>query len=189
MPEAEKNVDENEAKIRKSFDAGIAGKMTEDQIKMAMIKAGASFKNVTRLYNQFAQDAGLITSKEEREKLIDENCKDKNLADEGVYTEVIDRLVGLIKGTNESAIVRAVNKWAESNKVEVFKKPKGTGGGRSGFREDFYAALRQNPNMSKDELDTLIKEKGSDNVKRQATYYHGVRELVNSIAEGKKQAA
>ena len=63
----EVKTDPNEA-LREVFKYGIENGKSEDEIKMAMVKEGATFKNVTRLFNQFAIDSGLIMKKEEKDK-------------------------------------------------------------------------------------------------------------------------
>ena len=58
-----------EAAILEAFTASVEIK-EEDAVKMDMISKGATFKNVTRLYNKFMIDAGLAISKSDRSQLI-----------------------------------------------------------------------------------------------------------------------
>ena len=173
-------------KARAAFSAGVKGNKDEDAIKMAMIQAGASFKNVTRLYNQFAQEAGLVMSKEERDKIINDTCSKAKATlntEDGLNT-VIDTLVGTVKGSNESAISRMVRAWCKANDVEVFTKPKGTGQ-RKGFRTDFYNELRKNPKMTEDQVKAYTKEHGTENENRNVKFHLDVAKLCNDIVAAK----
>ena len=73
-----------EVAIRAAFDAAHAAGKEEDDIKLDMIGAGATFKNVTRLFNQFSVDAGLTVSKEEKDQILLDVLNGADLADEKV---------------------------------------------------------------------------------------------------------
>lgn len=169
--------------LREVFTYGIENGKSEDEIKMAMIKEGATFKNVTRTFNQFSIDAGLVMKKEEKEHIVNEACVGLDITSEEIYNEVIDSLIDQLTGVEENGVARLVRAWAKKNEVEVFKKGKGAGGTRqSGFRFKFYQALIANPHMSKENAEELIKSEGSGNDVRHMTQYQGIREMVNSIA-------
>ena len=59
------------AKLRGVFDEGVAAGKQEDAIKLDLIAAGATFKNVTRLFNEFMVEGGHRVSKEERDFIVD----------------------------------------------------------------------------------------------------------------------
>lgn len=178
----EVQADPNE-KLREVFKYGIENNKSEDEIKMAMIKEGATFKNVTRLFNQFAIDSGLIMKKEEKDALVQDACQGQDLTDEETLNIIVDGLVDKITGAEESAVLRMVRAWAKKNDQEVFKKAKGGGGTRqSGFRYKFYEALKANPRMDSEYAANLINSEGSKNDIRNLTHYQGIRELINAIA-------
>lgn len=178
----EVKTDPNEA-LREVFKYGIENGKSEDEIKMAMIKEGATFKNVTRLFNQFAIDSGLIMKKEEKDALVADACAGQDLTNEETLNIIVDELVGKITGAEDGAVLRMIRAWAKKNEQEVFKKAKGGGGTRqSGFRFKFYEALKANPHMDTDSAADLIKSEGSKNDVRNLTHYQGIRELINSIA-------
>lgn len=190
-------VNELEAKLSQVFKYGIDNGKTEDDIKMAMIKEGATFKNVTRLFNKFAVDFGLVMKKEDKDAAVQAACEGNDLSTEDGLNDVIDDLMGTITGSNEAAVLRLIRAWAKKQdpEIEVFKKAKGGGGGRSsGFRAKFYEMLKANPKMTADEVDAIISEKpeGDDpkapnksgatgNDRAHLTHYQGIRQLVNDI--------
>lgn len=181
----ERNEVEVEAAIREAFDAN-QGK-EEDQIKLAMIQAGATFKNVTRLFNQFMVDAGLSVSKEEKEQKVLEAVDGIELSTEEGFDTAVQRLVESINATEKSAaaLIRA---YAKKNEVEVFKKAKGgNGGGKQGFAAKFYAFLVAQPTCSKEEAIAFIQGEGdheetSENTKRHQSHYLAIHAMVNKIA-------
>ena len=170
--------------LRDAFLFGINNNKTEDEIKMAMIKAGATFKNVTRLFNQFSIDAGLTMKKEEKDSVVAEVCTTLGdaLATEEGFQTAVDEVVNKVTGADEGTASRLIRAWARKNEVEVFKKTGGGGTRQSGFRFKFYEALKGNPTMDEKEAEDLINEHGSENDKRHMSHYQGIRELANNIA-------
>lgn len=181
----EENTVDLEVLIREAFDAA-QGK-EEDQIKLAMIQAGATFKNVTRLYNQYMVDAGLSVSKEEKEQKLLEAIEGQDLATEAGFDAAVATLVESINTTEKSAaaLIRA---HAKKNEIEVFKKAKGgNGGGKQGFAAKFYAFLVAQPTCSKEEAVAFIQGEGdheetSENTKRHQSHYLAIHAMVNKIA-------
>lgn len=181
------NVETNEVEvaIREAFDAN-QGK-EEDAIKLAMISAGATFKNVTRLFNQFMVDAGLAVSKEEKDQKVLEAVDGVDLATEEGFDSAVEALMASINATDKSAaaLVRA---YAKKNELEVFKKAKSGGGaGKQGFAGKFYEFLAANPTCTKEEATAFINGEGdheetSENVKRHLSHYLAIHALVNRIA-------
>ena len=83
--EEEENEDPIESAIKQAFIEAIDSDKDEDSIKMAMIGAGAKFKNVTRYYNLFMVDLGYVKSKKEREEILDGILNSEDLTDEEVF--------------------------------------------------------------------------------------------------------
>lgn len=156
---ASEQTDDTDAPIRAAFDEKI-GNESEDAVKMAMIQAGATFKNVTRLYNAYMVDAGLAMSKDEKKDLVgnvlDSGDFDVTSQDgfESAQAALVERATNLTD-RQASGIIRA---WGKANNVEVYKKPAGGGDGAPrGFRAFFLEALEANPRMTKEEVSEILK--------------------------------
>ena len=186
---AEEKVDPNLAN-REAFDEAISAEKSEDDVKMAMITAGASFKNVTRLYNSYMVDAGFAVSKEEKTEITDKIlAKAKGLDTEEGFGKVVALIVEKAAGVTAKSAAALIRSWAkgQDEPVECYKKPKGTGEGRSGFKSKFYAALVANPAMTKDECHKYLQEAEgtSANIQKRESVYQAIREMANTIATNK----
>lgn len=183
--------------ILDAFNDAVAGGKTEDDIKMAMIGVGATFKNVTRLYNQYMVDAGLSMSKAEKDEAVTKIVsKAKKLETEEGFNKTVAAIVEATKGVNEKSAAALIRAWAKSQEepVECWAKPKSAGGARVGFRSRFYDALVANPKMTKEECHEYLKtaEGTSDNILKHESNYQGMRGLANRIfakATGVEQEA
>lgn len=178
---AETEVDTNEV-IREAFDEAIADEAEEDSIKMAMIGAGATFKNVTRLYNQFMIDAGLAISKEDRNKAVEDALEGKVFDTEESFESAVEDVMEAVTGSTERSAGALIRAYAKKNELECYAKPKSTGEGRSGFRSDFYEFLINDPKVSKEDAEAFIKEKGTKNVIKNISAHMNVWAMVNTIA-------
>lgn len=175
-----------EADISASFVASVDAGNTEDQIKMDMIGAGATFKNVTRLYNSLLVDNGMAMAKEERDNIIIDTLTDIDLSDESSFTECVSILVDRITGTTEKSAASLIRAYGKKNDLEVYKKPKSEGAAKSGFANDFYAFLIANPTCSVEEADSFImgseEAPTSSNVQKHKSHYLAIHKMVNTIA-------
>ena len=181
-PEATEKVDQ----IRVAFDNAIAGDKTEDDVKMAMIGAGATFKNVTRLFNQYSVDAGLVMSKAEKDEAVKKIVsKAKNLDTEEGFNKTVAAIVEATKGVNDKSAAALIRAWAKSQDpaVETWAKPKSAGGSREGFRSRFYDALVANPEMTKEQCHDFIvnDQDSSPNKLKHEANFQGMRGLANRI--------
>lgn len=169
--------------ILNAFEDAVAAGKSEDEVKMALIGAGATFKNVTRLYNQYMIDAGYAISKEEKSEIVDKILEGKDLADESVFNKAIEAIVKKAAGVTEKSAASLIRSYAKANDLECYRKPKGTGGARVGFRSRFFDALVANPAMSQEDCGEYLRtaEGTSDNVVKHESVYQGIRELVNKI--------
>lgn len=175
------------AAIREAFNAAVVAGKEEDAIKLDMITAGATFKNVTRLFNEFMVDAGLAISKDEKDQKVLEAVDGLDLSTEEGFDSAVVKLVELLNTTEKSAaaIVRA---YGKKNEVEVFKKAKtSTGEARNGFATKFYQFLIENPTCSKEQAVAFIQgtdghEETSENTKRHQSHYLAIHRLVNCVA-------
>ena len=185
----QEEVDELEVAINEAFEAAIQSGKTEDDVKLAMIGAGATFKNVTRLYNAFMIDAGLAISKADRDLAIAGIVGDPALLiEEEHFDSCVAQIVEQIKGATERAAGAMLRSYAKANGAECFKKTKeATGARQSGFRANVYNLFIQNPDLTEAELDRFANEEAetslaSDNDRKQLSHYHGLRKMVNAVA-------
>jgi len=172
------------AEIREAFDTSIADEAKEDEIKMNMIGAGATFKNVTRLYNQFMIEAGLAISKSDRNELVEDTLAGKSFAEEEDFDAAVLELMEAVKGCTDRSAAALIRAYAKKNELEVYSKPKGQGGSRVGFAGGFYDYLVQ-PRTEEEAKAFIMGEGGnaatSDNVKNHLSHYMGIWKLTSQI--------
>lgn len=183
----ETETDTVEQDIRDAFDTAIdSGNDDSDDVKLAMITAGASFKNVTRYYNSFMENAGLTLSKEKKTEIAAEAVSENDVStQEGFDTAVksiVDASSGKVTERSAAGLVRA---QAKAEKIEFYKKPKGTGKPRSTFMDDMYEMMFQNPNITEAELETYIKENGNKTNISIMQFHQRTRAMVNRMAKAK----
>ena len=177
-----------EAMIRAAFDAAHAAGKEEDDIKLDMIGAGATFKNVTRLFNQFSVDAGLTVSKEEKDQILLDVLNGADLADEATFNAKVEELMARLAGSTDKSAAALIRAYAKKNGIEAFKKAKGgTGEAKTGFSAKFYDFLAANPACTVAEATAFIQgtdghEETSENTKRHQSHYLAIHRLVNRIA-------
>lgn len=174
--------------IRAAFDEAHSAGKEEDAIKLDMISAGATFKNVTRLYNEFAVDAGLVVSKAEKDQVLTEVLTGADLSSEETFNAKVAELVEKLS-TNEKSAAALIRAYAKKNELEVFKKAKGAGTGESktGFAGTFYQWLIENPTSTVEQATAYIQgtdgnAETSENVKRHQSHYLAIHRLVNRVA-------
>ena len=177
-----------EALIRAAFDAAHAAGKEEDEIKLDMIGAGATFKNVTRLFNQFSVDAGLTVSKEEKDQILLDVLNGADLADEATFNAKVEELMSRLSGSTDKSAAALIRAYAKKNGIEAFKKAKGgTGEAKTGFAAKFYDFLVANPECTVAEATAFIQgtdghEETTENVKRHQSHYLAIHRLVNRVA-------
>lgn len=177
-----------EVAIRAAFDAAHAAGKEEDDIKLDMIGAGATFKNVTRLFNQFSVDAGLTVSKEEKDQILLDVLNGADLADEETFNAKVEELMSRLSGSTDKSAAALIRAYAKKNGIEAFKKAKGgTGEAKTGFAAKFYDFLVANPECTVAEATAFIQgtdghEETTENVKRHQSHYLAIHRLVNRVA-------
>ena len=177
-----------EVAIRAAFDAAHAAGKEEDDIKLDMIGAGATFKNVTRLFNQFSVDAGLTVSKEEKDQILLDVLNGADLADEATFNAKVEELMARLSGSTDKSAAALIRAYAKKNGIEAFKKAKGGAGeAKTGFAAKFYDFLVANPECTVAEATAFIQgtdgnEETSENVKRHQSHYLAIHRLVNRVA-------
>lgn len=173
--------------IRNAFDASHAAGKEEDEIKLDMISAGATFKNVTRLFNTFAVDAGLAVSKEEKDQILLTVLNGADLSTEDGFNAKVTELMAALAGTTDKSAAALIRAYGKKVGVDVFKKAKGTGESKVGFASKFYDWLVANPTSTVAEATAYIQgadghEATSENTKRHQSHYLAIHRLVNRVA-------
>lgn len=178
---------ELELAIKAAFDNGISAEKGDDDIKLDMIGAGATFKNVTRLFNQFMVDSGLVVKREERDQILAEKLQDVDLTDEEAFNAKVSEVMEVLGG-NEKSASSLIRSYAKKQGREVFKKVRvATGARKNGFNEAYFEYLRQNPLCTEEQAIAFIDgtdghEETSNSVKGKRNHYLAIRELVAAVA-------
>ena len=172
--------DTTATEIRDAFDTAVTGEKSEDDTKMAMIGAGATFKNVTRFYNKFMIDAGFAISKADRNEIVEKTLEGMEFLEEDDFETAVSMIAEGVQGATERSAGALIRAYAKKNELDCYAKPKGTGGGE-GFAARFYNFLIANPTVSKEDAKKFINtdEKSSDNTKRHELHYLKIAETVN----------
>ena len=176
------------AKLRAVFDEGVASEKAEDVIKLDLISAGATFKNVTRMFNEFMVAGGHTASKEERDQKVLGALADKDLTVEAGFNEAVAALVADLQGATEKSASALIRAAAKKQGIECFKKAKeSTGEGKTGFAAKFYDFLVTAPACTKEQATAFIMgtdghEATSSNTQKHLSHYLAIHRLVNRIA-------
>lgn len=183
----ETEVEDANVEIRAAFETASTEGQEEDDVKMAMIGAGATFKNVTRLFNQFMIDAGFAISKDDRDEAVANALEGHELETEAGFAAAAEAVLVAVKGATDKSASALVRAYGKKNELEVYKKPKGSGGGKTGFAKGFYDALIANPALTKDEAIAFIQgtdgqAETSENTKRHESHYLSIWQMVNTIS-------
>ena len=181
----EVEVDETEVAIGEAFTEATENGDDEDTVKMAMIQAGATFKNVTRLFNALMIDAGLAISKEDKEKTVTDTLEGREFELEEDFDSAVADLAAAITGATERSAAAMVRSYAKKNELVTYAKPKGTGANRSGFATKLYAWLSESVRSAED-VKAYVNGEGdyedtSDNVKKHASHYIAIGAMAEKI--------
>jgi hypothetical protein len=182
---AEQEVDAN-IEIKAAFDSALGAEKGEDDTKMDMIQAGATFKNVTRLFNAYMIESGLAISATDRKAAVDTTLEGMDLSTEEGFDAAVTAVISAVMGATErsaSALVRAFGKKSD---LEVFAKPKTEGGARNPFSTNFHAALVENPSMDEEGLKAIIAALSPEhqvNPQRWFSMHNNIRKTVNAVVE------
>ncbi len=184
---AENTSAELELKIRAAFDTAHGAGKEEDDVKLDMIGAGATFKNVTRLYNTFMVDSGLAVSKEEKDQILTTVLTGADLSLKDVFDAKVTELMAALTGATDKSAAALIRAYGKKNNIEVFKAAKATGEAKTGFAGDFYNWLIANPTSTVQQATSFIQGTDgftptSENVKRHQAHYLAIHGLVNRVA-------
>src|SRR6056300_1788059 len=170
-------------KVEKAFLDSL--EMGQDQAKLNMLEAGCPFKSVTRLYNQLSIRYGLINTPEERAKIVNDVCRNKNLKAKRSFDRAITTIQSRGSGINEKSAASLIRAWCRRNNQDYYVAPprKKT---RNPFKQKFYQALLDNPMMTEKELKALIRSlpvRYRKNPTKELPRWNEMRSLVNQIVE------
>lgn len=168
--------------IRQAFDSAISAGKVEDMIKIDLIAAGAKFKQATRIYNELMVEAGLAISKEDKDAAVASACIDADLGTEEGFNAAVAELDAAIESTNAKGAAVMVRAYARKNERECFKKPKsGSGVARVSFVYTYCNYVRDNPDITKGDIDTFIKEKGNKMSIKFMSRWYAIAEMAQQI--------
>ena len=188
LVESPESVEENDTteEIRSAFSVALDENKEEDDVKMAMIGSGATFKNVSRLYNTFMIEAGLAISPADRKAIVSDTLTGRDLSTEEGFDEAVTALTAAVTGATDRSSAALARSFAKANEVDVFVKPKSEGSSRNPFVSLFHAALIENPRMEEQGLKDIIASLDPDhqtNPLRWFSQSNNIRKMANSIAE------
>lgn len=172
--------------IKEAFIASMEASMSEDEVKMAMIQAGATFKSVTRIYNQLMVDAGLVMSREDRDAFVKQAVSTFEISTESGFDDAVNLLLEKIPNSTDRSAAALLRSYSKKNGVEIFAKPKATGGTRNPFVDLFFDGLVENPSMTEEQLEEILNsldEKHQVNPRRWLSSHNKFRKVVNRVAE------
>ena len=172
--------------IADAFKVAVESELDEDETKLSMIQAGATFKNVTRLFNTLMIENGFAISKEERDEIVADVLTGSDLSTEEGFDSASAELVSRVKGATERSAAALIRAHGKKNEVEVYAKPKVSAAPRNPFVTSFHSALIENPSMTEEELRELIAgldEAHQTNPLRWFSQHNNIRKTVNSVVE------
>lgn len=190
--EAEDEEDEGPDDIEIAFDEAMSEGKTEDEIMLAMIEAGATFKNVKTRFNALMVDNGYLNSRAEKQEIVNKCLEGADLSTEESFNSAIAALVAELKGVNEKSAAASIRQYAKKNELECYKKPKGEGAGRTGITSQMHDFIVANLPISDEALIAWIDENGTQNTKRHEKVYLAQAHMANRAyrkASGQAEAA
>lgn len=170
-----------DAAIKKAFVTAMNGGKESDSIKIAMIGAGASFKNVNKLFNAFMIEDGHVVSKEEKDSILSELLDGLDLADSDTFESAIVELSQRLQ-VSELSSVSSIRQWAKKNEIPFYKKAKAESKGeRSSITNDIFNWISKNPSSTEEQLVKFLKEVGTNNTLKHTSLYKGILGIANTI--------
>lgn len=178
----EEALNETEQKILSAFKEAIGAEKDDDDIKLAMIQAGAKFSNVTRYFNKFSVDEGLVISKEDKAELVSDAVSENDVSDADGFKAAVKYVAENGTGLTEKQAASAIRTYCKKNEVEIYKAPRG-GGQRKHIIDDVVNLLVDNPMLTKEEMTKFIEENGNKTAKTWEHFYQKIRVGFNRVAE------
>ena len=123
--------------VEEAFDESFEAGLFEDEIKMEMIKAGCSFKQIANVYNRLMVERGHIMDDKDKRDLVDASCKGKALGNEAVFAAVSSKLMSAIPNCTERSAGSLIRGYARRNGIKAWVAPEPERNGRQGFGRDY----------------------------------------------------
>lgn len=179
--EAEEVETEEEAPddIEVAFDEAVAADKSEDEVMLSMIEAGATFKNVKSRYNALMVDNGFLDSRAEKQEIVKKTMEGRDLTTEEGMDGAVAALVEALKGVTDKSAAASIRQYAKKAEIDVYKKPKGEGAGRSGITSQFHDWVIAQVPVSDKDVAAWIEANGTENTKRHSKTYLGQAHLAN----------
>ncbi len=171
-------------KAKEVFDAAVAAKKTEDEIKCALVSAGFSFKDASKIFMELAIETGLVISskarKEQIKAILDTVIGSSEKVDEELFVDVVGTIIKDVKGTDESASARAVRAYCKAGEIEI-DLPKKRPGGR--VTQTMFGLIEDNPTATKEEVSEMLRAAGCSEKQhpKLVAYYCDVVNLIQRI--------
>lgn len=172
-------IDDGPDDIEEAFNDCVAAGKSEDETMIAMIEAGATFKNVRSRYNALMVENGFLDSKSEKNEIIESTLESVDLSSEEAFDAAVSSLTEKLKGVNEKSAAQSIRTYCRKNEIEYYKKPKGAGAGRSGITSKYHNWLVDKLPVTKEYVAKWIETEGTENTKRHAGAYQAMADLAN----------
>lgn len=164
------------------FNAGVADGKSRDAIVVEMVQAGASLNTAQILYKDLAKNAGLVTSrvghKKEALEFLGESQPD--LTDEDTRAAVRAELSKKFEVAASTAN-DYIKAYAEQEGIEL---PRSSFGANPAEQEEIYSFIKANPNCSKEEFTSFMKDELGRSSGSIDETYRGLKLARRLIADG-----
>ncbi len=171
--------------IRNAFrEAKEVGK-DEDAVKIDMISAGASFKQVARMYTQLMQEYGYTVTKKAKDEAVQTAVAGVELGDAEGFAAAVKALQEAVRNVNERSASALIRVYAKKNGIESYRKPK-SGHRKASMSAKFREFIINNPTASEGVVDAFIMENGSakqQKNKNSRRIFHEIRVIANRIVQ------
>ena len=166
--------------IKAAFVESVDNGSEEDDTKMAMIAAGAKFKNVNRLFNGFMVELGYSLSKDDKEDILAQVLDGLDLSEVDTFDSAVSELSQRLQ-TSEKSAAGSLRQWAKKREIPFYIKPKSETSERSGITATIHSWILENATAKVEDLYAYIKEVGTENTERNKTQFAAILKLANKI--------
>lgn len=171
--------------VVEAFEEAVSQGKSPDEVKVAMLTAGAEFSGINKLYNQLMIDTGRMSNPAEKAAVVAKACEDNDISTQEGFDAAVNQILESLTGITSRSAEASIRGYARKNEMEYYHKPKTGGAGRiGGFRKKYFDWLRNHPNATDEEITDLLVTYGTKNVARHESFYRDLAKLVNDVANG-----